>query len=34
MGTFQQARAQETKLPGITVEGGGGGSKKKAQSAP
>jgi len=37
MGTSQQARAQdahETKLPGITVEGGGGGSKKKAQTAP
>jgi hemoglobin/transferrin/lactoferrin receptor protein len=32
MGNLQQARAQETKLPGITVEGGGGGSKKKAQA--
>src|SRR5262249_42317032 len=36
MGTLQPVRAQqsgETKLPGITVEGGGG-SKKKVQNAP
>src|ERR1700680_4377402 len=32
MGTFQQARAQETKLPGITVEGGGGGKRRKRKA--
>jgi hemoglobin/transferrin/lactoferrin receptor protein len=33
MGTLDQTRAQETKLPAITVEGGGG-TKKNAQTAP
>ncbi len=34
MAALDQARAQETELPGITVDGGGGGSKKKAASSP